>query len=305
MVDIVIVNWNSGSYLKKCIDSLLVENNVKYIQTIFIIDNNSADYSMENISSHAKIKTIKNEENKGFSKACNQGFKLCNASYILLLNPDAKAHETTLADCISFMDAREEVDILGCRLTDDNGNTTYSCARFPTPLRFFYDMTGLSKIAPKIFMPALLMTDWDHKECRFVDQVMGAFMFMRSSIFKQTGYFDERYFVYYEELDFSKRLAGQGGKSFYNPNISATHSGEGTTHSIKALRLFFNLNSRLQYCKKHFTRPGYFFVWFCTFFIEPITRILFSLSKSGFKEIKEIVKGYKLLIVERRKSVSK
>jgi N-acetylglucosaminyl-diphospho-decaprenol L-rhamnosyltransferase len=304
MIDVVIVNWNSGNYLKKCIDSLLVANNVKYIQTIFIIDNNSADSSLEIISSHTKIEILKNRENRGFAKACNQGFKLCNASYVLLINPDAQAHETTLEDCISFMDVREQVDILGCCLIDDNGNTSYSCARFPTPLRFFYDITGLSKIAPKIFTPAILMTDWDHKESSFVDEVMGAFMFIRFSIFNRIGYFDERYFVYYEELDFSRQLAKQGGKSFFNRDISATHSGEGTTHSIKALRLCLNLNSRLQYCKKHFTKSGYFFVWFCTFFFEPVTRILFSLLKSRLKEIKEIVKGYKLLILERRKSVN-
>lgn len=304
MIDVVIVNWNSGNYLKKCVDSLLVANNVKYIQTIFIIDNNSADASLEIISEHTKVKILKNSDNKGFAKACNQGFKSCKASYVLLLNPDAQVQDKTLEDCVSFMDVREEVNILGCRLIDDNGNTSYSCARFPTPLRFFYDITGLSKIAPKIFTPAILMTDWNHKESRFVDEVMGAFMFIRFTTFKRAGYFDERYFVYYEELDYSKTLSQQGGKSYFNAAITATHSGEGTTHSIKAMRLFLNLNSRLKYCKKYFTQSGYFFVWFCTFFIEPATRILFSFAKSGFKEIKEIVKGYKLLIFERRKSVS-
>ena len=127
---------------------------------------------------------------------------------------------------------------------------------------------GLSKIAPKIFHPGVLMTDWDHKESRKVDQVMGAFMFMRNSIFEKLGYFDERFFVYYEELDFSKRLAQLGGTSFYNSDIKAIHIGGGTTNNVKTFRLFLNLSSRLQYAKKHFSFGGYSFVWFCTFFIE-------------------------------------
>jgi GT2 family glycosyltransferase len=197
------------------------------------------------------------------------------------------------------MEQNNRVDILGVSLLDDHGKVTHSCARFPTPLRYFYDAIGLSKIAPKIFHPALLMTDWDHKESRKVDQVMGAFMFMRNSIFEKLGYFDERFFVYCEELDFSKRLAEQGGVSFFNANISAIHSGEGTTYSVKTFRLFLNLRSRLLYSKKHFSVAGYAFVCFCTFFIEPFTRNIFLLLKGNIKEIKEVFKAYLLLLKDK------
>lgn len=294
MVDIVIVNWNSGDYLLKCLQSVF--SNEKIIGKVFIIDNHSSDNSLQKIINQDKLVIIKNSENKGFSKACNQGFKLCTSSYVLLLNPDTQLFDPTLQDCQFFMDSHQEIDILGCRLFDDDGTTSLSCARFPTPLRFFYDATGLSKIAPKIFTPALLMADWDHKTSRYVDQVMGAFMFMRNSIFEKMGYFDERFFVYCEELDFSKRLAEHGGKSYFNSNILAIHSGQGTTHSVKAFRLFLNLRSKLQYSRKHFKYAGYSFVWFCLCIIEPFTRTFFLLLKGNFKEIKEAAKGYKLLI---------
>jgi hypothetical protein len=125
---------------------------------------------------------------------------------------------------------------------------------------------------------------------------MGAFMFMRRSIFEKIGYFDERFFVYYEEIDFSKRVAEKGGKSFFNANIKAIHSGQGTTNSVKGLRLFLNLRSRLQYAKKHFNYGGYACVWLCTFFIEPFTRSLFLLLSGKIDEISDLFKGYKLLI---------
>ncbi len=125
---------------------------------------------------------------------------------------------------------------------------------------------------------------------------MGAFMFMRLSIFERHGYFDERFFVYYEELDFSKRISASGGVIYFNSSIKATHSGGGTTNNVKAFRLFINLRSRLQYAKKHFSRLGYRFIWFCTCFIEPFTRIILLTLKGNFKEIPQIFEGYKLLV---------
>ena len=299
MVDIVIVNWNSDFFLMECVNSLLGSRGESLINKIIIIDNNSTDSSLEQIKialKNSKIKVCVNEKNLGFSKACNQGFFLCSSEFVLLLNPDAMVLENTLEDCLSFMKSNKEVDVLGCRLLDENGNNTPSCSRFPTPLRFFFDASGLSKLAPSIFTPATLMTDWKHTESKKVDQVMGAFMFMRISIFKKIGYFDERFFVYYEELDFSKRLASAGGVSYYNIKISAIHSGEGTTKSIKAYRLFLNLKSRLQYSKKHFNLPGYLVVWGSTFFIEPFARIFISLLKGKPEEVKEIFKSFLLLI---------
>ncbi|MEO6723433.1 MAG: glycosyltransferase family 2 protein [Ferruginibacter sp.] len=296
MVDIVIVNWNSRGYLKKCIHSILSNKNIGVINRVFIIDNNTSDTSLTGVPVHNKITIVKNTENVGFSRACNQGFKLCTASYVLLLNPDTQLFETTLSDCVEFMNKQEEVDILGCQLFLDDGKIAKSCARFPSPLTMFFDATGLSKLNPRVFKPASLMTDWDHRESRFVDQVIGAFMFMRSSIFKKTGYFDERFFVYFEELDFSKRLAEQGGKSYYNISIKAIHSENGTTMSVKGFRLFLYLKSRLQYAKKHFGYAGYFVVWSSTLLIEPFSRSLLLLVTGKPKEIKDVLKGYRLLL---------
>ncbi|MEO8414882.1 MAG: glycosyltransferase family 2 protein [Ginsengibacter sp.] len=300
MIDIVIVNWNSGDYLFKCIQSVFTKNNESIIGKVFIIDNNSSDDSLKKIGKNNRVVILYNQENKGFSKACNQGFTMCTSPYVLLLNPDTQLFDSTLPDCISFMNRTNDADILGCQLLNDDGKVTRSCARFPNPLRIFYDAIGLSKMAPKVFTPAFLMTDWDHKSSKYVDQVMGAFMFMRTSIFEKLGYFDEQFFVYFEELDFSKRLAEQGGKTYFNHKISATHSGEGTTYSVKAFRLFLNLRSRLQYSKKHFSYPGYVFVWYCTFFIEPFTRTFFLLLKGNFKEIKKVIEGYRFLLANRK-----
>jgi len=301
MIDIIIVNWNSGDYLEKCINSLFTTNNILSINKVFIIDNNSKDSSVNKIELNKRIKIIRNKVNTGFSKACNQGFQLSTSSYLLLLNPDTQLLNNTIADCVTFMNQNNEIDILGCQLLNDDGKITHSCSRFPTPLGILSDSLGLSKIAPSIFKPGIIMTNFDHKESRYVDQLMGAFMFMRKSVFEKIGYFDERFFVYYEEVDFSKRLAQKGGKSFFNADIKAIHTGEGTTSSVKGFRLFLNVRSRLQYAKKHFNFPGYCCVWVSTFFIEPITRSFFLIFSGKLSEIPDLFKGYRLLLKSKLK----
>jgi GT2 family glycosyltransferase len=295
MVDIIIINWNSTDFLEKCVNSIFTTKNEAFVNTVFIIDNNSSDSSLERIELNNKIQIIRNKENLGFAKACNQGFKLSTADYVLLLNPDVRLFESTISDCILFMDLRMDIDILGCQLLNDENEIAFSCSRFPTVGGILRDVTGLSKIAPSIFKPGIIMREWNHSESKFVDQLMGAFMFMRRSIFKKVGFFDERFFVYFEEVDFSKRLSKAGGKSFFNADIKAIHSGEGTTSSVKAFRLFLNLKSRLQYAKKHFNFFGFASVWFCTYFIEPVTRSSFLIASGKTNELEDLWKAYKLL----------
>lgn len=296
MIDIIIVNWNSGDYLQKCIKSIFVNRDTAIVNKVVIVDNNSSDNSLSLILQDPKIEVIKNKENKGFAKACNQGYGVSTAPYILFLNPDAQLFSDTLSRCLDFIHLHNDIDVLGCQLVDDDGNITHSCARFPTPFTIFNDASGLSKIAPKIFKPATLMTDWDHKESRYVDQIIGAFMFMQKDIFKKVGLFDERFFVYFEELDFSLRLSKVGGKSYYNADIKAVHSEGGVTSKVKAFRLFLILQSRLLYAKKHFSIVGYWFVMAATLLVEPLSRFIFLLLKGRFDEIKDLLKAFKLLL---------
>ncbi len=299
MTDIVIVNWNSGHFLERCVSSIFTGGNEKFIRQVIVVDNNSSDDSALFAGELNRVTFIRNKQNVGFAKACNQGFKLCTSEYILLLNPDAVLLDDTLKDGEVFLEKRKEVDIMGCQLIDDSGHISPSCSRFPTAIHIFFDALGLSKIAPRVFTPATVMTDWNHTESRFVDQVMGAFMLIRKTVFDKLGYFDERFFVYYEEVDFCKRLSLMNGKVFYNTAIQAIHSGEGTTNKVKAFRLFLSLRSRLLYSKKYFSKPGYILVWTSTFFIEPFARSIFLLLKFSPGEIPAVWKGLKMLATNK------
>jgi len=300
MIDIVIVNWNGGRLLQRCVDAIFTKANEAWLASVIIIDNHSSDNSLLQLPSHQKLHIVRNASNLGFSKACNQGFKKSTAPYVLLLNPDTVLMENTLAECINCMEEKKEIDILGCQLLNDKGAVTPTCARFPKPIRYVFHALGLTNLAPQIFHPPTLMTDWKHQQSSFVDQVMGAFMFIRRDVFEKIGYFDERFFVYYEELDFSLRLFRAGGKTYYNANIQAIHTGMGTTDAVKAFRLFLSLKSRLQYAKKHFSYWGFALVWFSTCFVECITRILMLVLKGRFMECGDVVRGYQMLIKGKR-----
>lgn len=299
VIDIVIVNWNSGQLLKNCIDSIINNTDVTLINNIFIIDNFSSDKSLEEMVSHNKVQIIRNPRNLGFAAACNQGFKRCTASYILLLNPDTRIMQYTLSESVNFMNREPHVDIMGCQLLHENDKIAISCSRFPTPLHFLFDALGLSLLFPRIFTPALIMSDWNHKSSRYVDQVMGAFMFIRKETLDKIGLFDERFFVYYEELDFCRRLYLKGGKTFFNSEIQVYHIGKGTTSTVTDFRLYLNLESRMKYAKKYFTLMGLILTYFATFFIEPFSRTIYSFLRGHFKEIPNTWKGYWMLLISR------
>ena len=103
MIDIVIVNWTSHGFLRKCVESIFNSNQSDLISNVIIIDNNSTDDSLQMLPINAKIKVIKNTENVGFARACNQGFKLSQSNYILLLNPDAVLLENTISESFDYM----------------------------------------------------------------------------------------------------------------------------------------------------------------------------------------------------------
>lgn len=291
---IIIVNWNAGELLKKCIDSINNSDFDKSELKVIIVDNASIDHSLNGIN-YSFVRIIRNEENKGFAAACNQGIRLIDAKYILLLNPDTVLMKDTLAKSAYFMETNSEISVLGCKHVDENNYIKRSCAKFPGIHNFIYDSIGLSKIYPRLFHSATIMDYWDHKNSMFVDQVMGAFMLVRKSVLDKVGYLDEIFFIYFEEMDLSLRIIQQGGKVYYNSDIQIFHEGEGTSKQVKAKRLFYSLTSRLKFVKKHFSKLNYGIVITFTLFVEPFTRSIYLLINKDTKGIKEVTAAYKLL----------
>ena len=232
--------------------------------------------------------------NLGFGRACNLGASYSDSEFILFLNPDARVYSETLKDVLAFMgeSGNTHIGICGVQLEDEDGNIARSSSRSPSAMGFLCNSTGLDKIFPSW---GNTMKDWDHLSTKTVDQVIGAFFLVRRSLFDSLKGFDERFFVYFEEVDFSFRAKNLGWASVYFSGAKAFHLGGGVSQQVKAERLFYSRRSGIQYIWKHFSILKIILVCFGTLIIEPFARIMQSLARRSIVSIKETLVGYALL----------
>lgn|SRR5690348_5821755 len=290
-VDIILVNWNSGEQTVNAALSYLGYETKNICCNVIVIDNASTDNSLSILK--AKInKVIENDANVGFGKACNQAFEGSTADYILLLNPDTQSEISVLENLVHFLEEHKGYGIIGPRQIDNKGEILRTCARFPTFKTAVFELFGLSKLFPRVFTPAPIMIDWDHGQSRDVDQVMGSYMVIRKSILDEIGFMDEKYFMYHEDLDLSKRFSDAGYKTFYDYSNSIFHEGGGTGQKLREYRLFYSLWSRQVYWKKYFGKFKCFLLVIISITVEPFLRIINSLVKEKTFEFKKITKAY-------------
>jgi GT2 family glycosyltransferase len=283
-VHVVIVNWNSGSQLKECLESFAaIADDAVLLTRVTVIDNASADGSCENLeTAPLPLALVRNRTNRGFGAACNQGAAGSDADYLLFLNPDTRLLSGSLELPARYLGSphHESVGIVGIQLLDPAGHVARNTARMPTAWSMIGNSLGLDRLVPSVFPPHFV-TDWAHDETRPVDQVMGAFFFVRRSVFESLGGFDERFFVYYEDLDFSLRARAQGFGSVYLATAQAFHRGQGTTTNATERRTFYFCRSKIAFALKHFGRFGAFAVIAATLTLEPIARILVRPGSAG------------------------
>jgi GT2 family glycosyltransferase len=152
---------------------------------------------------------------------------------------------------------------------------------------------GVDRLLPSL---GYVMADWPHDATRCVDHVIGAFYLIRRAAFEHLGGFDERFFVYLEDLDLSLRVHAAGGRCLYVSDADAYHAGGGTTRSIRSKRLFYAVRSRLQFARKHFGPGGAVAVWTASLALEPLVRTGAALWHRSAGEIVEVWRAYVLLI---------
>lgn len=294
-IDIIIVNWNAGDHLRKCLASIPAATRKDLFNlSVIVVDNGSTDNSLEGLSELAiPLRVIRNTVNRGFAAACNQGAAGSRADYLLFLNPDTILYPDSLLTPVRFMERPDSarIGIIGIQLVDENGTVSRTCSRFPTTGMFVAKTFGLDRLLPGLF-PTHGLLDWDHLSSREVDQIMGAFFLVRSRLFTSLGGFDERFFVYFEEVDFSLRALSTGWKSYYLADAQAYHHGCGTTEQVRAMRLFYSLRSRILYGFKHFGVLSAACLLFATLVLEPLARLALLLAKCSLSGISELCTGY-------------
>ena len=292
-LQIIIVNWNSGEQLRACLKSIAkAKTEDCELARVVVVDNASADGSADNMGGLPfPLAIIRNRENRGFAAACNQGAKSSRADYLLFLNPDTTLRTESLDEPVRLLHVRPDCGICGIQLLDSSGKISRSCARFPNLWTTLCHILGLNRAFHNLFK-GFHMVDWSHAESREVDHVIGAFYLVHRELFDKLGGFDERFFVYLEDLDFSLRARQAGYASYYLASASAFHKGGGTSENIKARRLFYSLRSRVLYAYKHFSFVSATVVLLGTLFVEPLSRLVLAMVRRSGSSMMETLSAY-------------
>lgn len=300
-LDIVIVNWNAGQQLRECLQSIATVDREGFeLLRVVVVDNASADGSLDGLEKlRLPLTLIRNIENRGFAAACNQGAKDSKADYLLFLNPDTRLFANSLKVPLGFMESpnNKDIGIVGIQLVDEGGHISRTCVRFPTPVKLWVHMLGLNRVFSRL-LPGYFMTDWDHRESGEVDHVIGAFFLVRRTLFQLLGGFDGRFFVYFEDLDFSLRAKLAGWRSFYLTAARIFHKGGGTSEQVKAKRLFYSLRSRVLYGYKHFGWWAATSLLLGTLLLEPLIRLVLAAARRSGRDIMETLQAYRMLIAD-------
>ena len=244
-INITIVNWNNKDDIRLCLKSLfndLKNNNLKVI--VHIIDNSQNTDGIKEFlnKNYSHVKYIDPGKNIGFSKANNIGFKKTKAKFYLALNPDIEFTKPgTLKKIVDFLRKNTRIGIVGPKLLNLNGSIQNSCYRFPKLFDQFYRRLNLKR--NKYFKKRIdnyLMQDFDHNKNIPVDWIMGSFMLVRSELVEKIGFFDDIFFMYFEDCDWCQRANRAGYEVYYLSNVVVKHrhrrhSASGKYHLLSIL----------------------------------------------------------------------
>lgn len=285
VVSVIMVSYNTRDYTVKAMESALGSKGFKPGEIeMIMIDNNSPDdtvaYTKKNLPS---VKVIANKENRGFGGGNNQGADIAKGKYLLLLNPDAFLEQDSLRIMVDIMEKRDDIVSVGPQLRYLDGSMQASGGYLPTPLRVMAWMWWLDKLpgVKKLFPTPYHVFDLDwHKKDHYPQWLMGACVMFRKEEFLAAGGFDDKIFMYAEEVELYRRLDSTLHKKvLFTTKTKVVHIGGVSTKKANAYRLAYELQGIEYIYAKHY--PS--LLWFIKFVINVgvVMRIaLFSLIPS-------------------------
>ncbi|MBI2912213.1 MAG: glycosyltransferase family 2 protein [Chloroflexi bacterium] len=258
---VIIVNYNVREHLSNCLRSVLDSEGLR--PSVTVVDNASSDGSVAMVRSQfPRVAVLASAVNGGFAYANNLGLRQVDRDhpavddppYVLILNPDTQVAPHSLARLVGFLDGHPEAAVVGPKLVRADGSLDLACRRsFPTPAVSLYRLSGLSRFFPRSRRFARYnLTYLDPDQTAEVDSVAGACMLVRRAVIAAVGGFDERFFMYGEDLDWSLRMKAQGWKVYYYPGVVVRHlKGESSRRSAaRATQAFYE--SMLLFYRKHY-----------------------------------------------------
>lgn len=223
-ISIIIVNWKVRPLLEKCLNSILADTE-NISKEIFVVDNDSRDGTPEMImADYHQVTMIALPRNRGFARANNLALKQSSGEYIFLLNPDIEIQPGFFKTILEYFDRHPEVALLGPRILNSDLSQQRSIRRLPNLISQLLVLFKLIKVWPNNkFLQKYLFVDFDYNREQEVDQIMGAAMIMPRKTYEKIGLFDQRFFLWLEEVDYCKRVKDAGLIIKYLPTASLIH----------------------------------------------------------------------------------
>jgi len=256
-IDVVVVCWNDRDKIAIALDSVFALAEVRADPTfahVAVSDNGSTDGSRAFIRARYgdRVQIVENGANLGFAAACNRAFAATSSEYVYLLNPDATLRDGALAAIVAFMDVHPRCGIAGSRIYNLDGTVQESCGEFDTWTGAFLRSSAWGELPPlRRFANGSALRAWDYGSERRVDIAIGAALAIRRSVFAAIGMFDERFFLYHEEVDFAKRAGYAGFETWYVPSSEASHEGQGSARGQYNVERIKQRSRRLYWTKHH------------------------------------------------------
>ncbi|OGF49462.1 MAG: hypothetical protein A2231_12285 [Candidatus Firestonebacteria bacterium RIFOXYA2_FULL_40_8] len=278
-VSVIIVSWNVKDYLQKCLAS--VYRGTKGVSfEIFVVDNASTDGSADMVKREfPEVKVILNSENHGFARANNQALEKCAGEYVLFLNPDTEIKENAVEQLVKFLGSKQDAAAAAPKLIYEDGRLQLLSKSFPSLFTELMESLFLDNAFPKSrFFNRIFMGNWEHDSTREVDHPAGACLMVKMDILKKTGFFDEEFFMYYEDTDLCFRIKKTGGRIFLVHDILVVHHGAKSSGQSPAEAPDWMAESKLRYFRKNYGTAG-MFIFGCELVLRTlIVYLLFNLS---------------------------
>jgi len=291
-VDVVIVNYRSAAHTAACTGAAFnVARGDGVSVSVVIVNNGDAPADLETlVAPQGPAAFIHNPGNLGFGAACNIGAARGRARYVLFLNPDALVKPDYFRKTIAFMDdpANARVGIVGPAIEKDDGAIAQTCSPLPSVSTLLTRSIGLSRG----FHPAKA-----HAQSGTVGQVMGAVLLVRRALFEELGGFDQRFFLYYEDVDLCARAAARGRLTYYLTAARAFHAGRASSSQDTGMALALFLRSRFTYARLHFGAAAEALVVATSFLAELPLRLLRTFFGGRSITGTAVLRAYRLLSI--------
>ena len=278
----VVIAWNGMKFLPDCLRTL--RDDLQGIShEIIVVDNGSTDGTTEFVTKeYPSVRLIRHSANLGFAKAVNVGVGASSGEYVLLLNQDIRVRPGMIASLLTRIESDRTIGVIGPKFVGFDGKTQQSARAFPSMRHVWYDALLLSRLFRRHREFASWRMGWfDHEsECE-VDQPMGAALLIRRKVIEKVGMFDERFPIFFNDVDFCRRVKEEGYKLLYFPEAVIEHYVGGSTRQFPARMKWKSHRSMYRYLAKYAKWYQYPLLWLTgiVLLLGVIPAILFSFRK--------------------------